>query len=246
MIRRGVLLIGSNDEAIGAKIDINNYLKFLRSLNGGAWEEDEIIGPLYNPSYKELSSIIQRLKNCNLDYLIIFFSGHGQTIRNLQICINDKGDYMEETDLKGIAKRQLTIFDCCRAITGHLREESVLTKSFSASESLNYEYREFFKQKYNERIMQSFPQQITLYSCKIGQMSNGSSAEGAIYFKNLLKSAKNIVNEFKTIIETHSEAFQPTVRESMLEGYLQEPEAIFPKCANDKQLIMSINPKKYF
>jgi|GEM_PF-6815536 len=32
-----------------------------------------------------------------------------------------------------------------------------------------------------------------------------------------------------------------TINESCKEGYLQEPEAIMPKCAPDKQLIMTIN-----
>ena len=244
MINRGVLMIGSNDEAIGAKIDIRNYYRFLTGLNGGVWEENEIIDPLYNPSYYDLFSMIERLKNCNLDYLIVFFSGHGKTIRDLQICFNDKGDYIEESALKGIAQRQLTIFDCCRAVE-HFREDSVLTKSFSASSSLNNNVREFIKQKYNERIIHAFPQQATLYSCKRGQMSNGSSTEGAIYFKNLLKSARNVNGEFKTIGETHLEAVVPTINESRLEGYLQEPEAIMPKCAPDKQLIMTINSAYY-
>jgi len=244
MIKRRVLMIGSNDEAIGAKIDVENYCKFLKSLNGGAWEDNEIIGPLYNPSYIELSSIIQKLKYSTLDYLIVFFSGHGETVRELQIYINDEGEVIDESNLKGIAQRQLTIFDSCRAIE-HLREDSILSKSFSASDSLNYDVREIIKQKYNERIMNAFPQQATLYSCKRGQKSNGSSTEGAFYFKNLLKSAKNIKSEFKTIGETHLEAVPPTINESRLEGNLQEPEAVLIKCPVDKQLIMSINPTFY-
>jgi hypothetical protein len=60
----------------GTKKDITNFIIFLTGYTGGAWSENEILYPLYNPSKSTLLNIVNRLKGENNDYVIALLGGH--------------------------------------------------------------------------------------------------------------------------------------------------------------------------
>jgi hypothetical protein len=241
-MKKRALLIANTYGLNGTKKDVVNLKNFLQSNNGGAWEDYEILKPLHNPSKEYLLKFVNWLKSENCDYVIVLFSGHGGQKRELLIEINENGEKIKESDLKGIAKRQLTIFDCCRSVPEHYREDSILSK---AQENFSFDVRQLIRQKYDERIIQAQLQQATLYSCSIGQSSYDTN-NGAVYLSNFIKAAKNISGEFKIVGVAHQEAIEPTYQYSLSQkNGVQEPDASLPKCFIEQQLIISINPNAY-
>ena len=244
-MRRKALLIANTNGLIGTKADLDKFSLFLQSNTGGAWHSSEICKPLYNPSYLFLIEALQNMKSSKYDYVIVLFSGHGGQVRETILEINGNEESINESYLKGIATRQLTIFDCCRVIINRTLHDSILSKSimnFSSSNNI----RDLIRMKYNERIMQSIEQQATLYSCSIGQSSYDTN-RGAVYLNHLLESAKNNHDrEFLTVGVAHQQTIQPTYENILnMKNGPQTPDASLPKCLSAQQLILSINPSWY-
>jgi hypothetical protein len=233
-MKKKVLLIGNNRGLNGVQIDLNSYRDFFKSQVGGKWNSDEIISTM-NPRKSELEAMIDKLKKESLDYLIVIFSGHGGLERETVLELNSYGEEIEESKLKYIASRQVNIFDCCRSV-------SESTSAIFESKSLNFS--EFnLREKYEKRIMQAIPQQISLYSCAENETSNDTPT-GGIYTQCLLKAARNITGPFKTVSEIQQEARNCTIEKTknFPPKDQQHPEAILPKCLNSQELIFSINP----
>lgn len=79
-MRRIALLIEAanvkgQDRLPGAEADIKNLNRYLTSVNGGAWDEKEII-TLKKPSVIDLLTLFKRCEFLS-DYMFISFSGHG-------------------------------------------------------------------------------------------------------------------------------------------------------------------------
>jgi hypothetical protein len=232
-MEKRILLVGNNDGLPGVKIDLRNFKRFFTSIYGGNWYPGEIIERL-NPTRASLLNTIQDLKNQNLDYCIVVFSGHGAQYREIVVEINGNGEMMLENEFKNISKKQLTIFDCCRGVLENLNENrglnAPINKSFSASDK-------YIREKYEWRIASALNQQVTLYSCSMGEFSTDTN-EGGLYTKNFLKRALYIPNEYKLVGENHQEAAYLT----QLENNQQNPDAELPRCISSQQLIISINP----
>jgi len=242
-MKKKALFIANTHGLNGTKKDIINMRNFLYSNSGGAWEDFEFCEPLYNPSKYKLMDVVNRLKYENCDYVIVLFSGHGGQKRELLIEINENEETINESELKGIAKRQLTIFDCCRVVLReNLRDDGILNKS-----QLNFSsyQRNIIRQIYDERIIQAIQQQATLYSCSIGQSSYDTN-EGAVYLSNFINASRRVSGKFKTVSIAHQESIEPTYQYSLSqrEG-AQNPDASLPKCLTEQQLIISINPNMY-
>jgi hypothetical protein len=237
-MKRGALLIANTSNLRGTKVDLHNFSLFLKSNFGGAWYDNEIC-KLYNPSRSDLLDTIQKMKSFRYDYVVVLFSGHGGQRHETVLELNKNEELIKESELKGIASRQLTIFDCCRVMMP--RPSGALFESDSMQFSLLIN-KEPIRKKYDERIMQSIPQQATLYSCSVDQSSYDTSNGGA-YLSNLLEAARNISDEkFMTIGAAHQLAYQPTYEYSLgkKEGP-QNPDASLPKCLTEQQLIISMN-----
>jgi hypothetical protein len=240
------LVIANTNGLDGTKIDIINFVKFLKSNHGGAWLNSEIHEPLYNPSLDELKSALGGIKRNNYDYVIVLFSGHGGQIRETILEINGDEEVIAESQLKNLAPRQLTIFDCCRVLPSYKADDAIMSKStMHFSESAIPNLREIIRKKYNERIMEAIPQQATLYSCSINE-SSYDTTNGAVYLTNLLDAAKKINREFKLVGVAHQEAKAPTIEYSLRKHTgIQTPDQFLPKCLSNQQLIISINPDYY-
>ena len=236
-MEKKILLIGNDDGLPGVKVDIENYKQFFKSPVGGSWLEREFTVKL-NPTKRELTNELIRLKNLSLDYVIVVFSGHGGQERETVLELNPQGELIGETELEFIAKRQLNIFDCCRCYPETItdsRQFEALIKSFSSFNT---------RERYENRILKAIPQQVILYSCSIGEISNDTK-DGGIYSRFLLKSARNIIDEFKLLGTAHVEAYELTIENNKklpLEKH-QHPEAVLPKCFSSQQLIIGIEPE---
>jgi len=238
-MKRRALLIGNSNGLAGVKLDIANYIKFLKSDVGGQWHDVEI-RTVMNPSKAYLMSIIQQLKNERPDYAFVVFSGHGAYSKGTILEINAQEEYINENDLKYIASRQISIFDCCRnVITTPLVEKRALGGVLNLSES-----EKKIRPAYDARIMQSIEQQVSLYACSINE-SALDTEDGGLYSKNLLRAAKAIyVVDYLTVGTVHEKAADNTKEEAYTkEKHIQNPSATLPRCLSSLQLIFSINPR---
>jgi hypothetical protein len=238
-MKRKAVLIGNTSGLQGVKTDIAHFNTFLKSDRGGAWYNHEI-ETLENVQKSALLKKIDTLRKENFDYVVVLFSGHGGQLRNTVLELNAQGETIEETELRQIAKRQMNIYDCCRAYPETaLRKAAMEALSTTFLESINNA-----RQRYESRIMQAIPQQALLYSCSIGQVSY-DTPEGGVYLCNLLRAACVISSDqqYKLVGLAHEEAIAPTLAHSKKEKYgPQEPEAVLPKCLSAQQLIISIKP----
>lgn len=235
-MQKRILIIGNDSGLPGVKVDISNYKTFFQSAIGGNWEDEEI-EVLLNPRKVSLQLKLMILSASALDYLIIIFSGHGGQERETVLEINSKGELIGDSDLKGIAKRQLNIYDCCRCISEKVNETKqllALIKSFSVVNT---------REKYEKRILEAVPQQVSLYSCSIGEISNDTS-NGGLYSTHLINSAQSFSDEFKLIGTAHSDAYNLVIQENKLfpPERQQHPEAVLPRCLSSQQLIIGVNP----
>lgn len=235
-MKRKALLIGNNRGLQGVPLDLLNTRKFLQSSLGGEWYSSEI-EQLLNPSKSDLLRKIDNLKRESNDYSFVLFTGHGAHARNTILEINPPGETISENDLIGLSERQVSIFDCCRAIV-----QDEIIKSFTVAMDSYQEKASTVRARYDRRIMQAIPQQAKLYSCAIGESSYDDG--GAVYLGKLLACAKRIEanSSFKLLSAAHSEAAVLT-KAHVLEKFKnnQSPSSALPKCLASQELIISIN-----
>lgn len=236
-MKKRILLIGNNNGLEGVNVDFQNYTQYFKSKTGGEWYEYEIIR-MMNPSKAILNNQISVLKSERLDYLIVIFSGHGGQERETVLELNNKGETIEESALKNISNRQLNIYDCCRSypVLGESANEKRI-KMFNSGGEITFSTRA----RYENRIMNSIPQQICLYACSIGETAEDTK-DGGIYSYSLIQSGVAIQgtnDEYYYVSTTHVSA-KHIVKSK---GYKQNPDALLPRCMTNQQLIFSINPK---
>ena len=234
-MKRHALLI-ANLDAAGAQNDINNWKKYLQSGIGGAWNETEI-EVLTNPSKACLEVILYLTKDANYDFVIVVYAGHGGWARSTYLEINPKGETVNETQLKGLAPREILSLDCCRATTkvADILNEAQL-KMFSDT------IRSSIRLRYDARMMQAIAQQVTLYACSVGECAYCTN-EGGYYTKNLLRQCASVpYNEFKTINQAHNAAAPATTQEVYAkENRDQHPDISMVRCLTNQQLIIGID-----
>ena len=244
-MRRKALLIGNSNGLSGVKKDISNWQTFLTSDIGGRWFSNEIDIEM-NPSKISLMSKINMLKKNKYDFVIVVYSGHGAYSQGTILEINSKEEYVYERDLKGIAPRQISVFNCCRNVVPIQDSANESLTTYSYTNQL-YSRIRHIRQHYETRIKQAIPQQISLYACSIGESAHDSN-NGGYYTKNLLKSTYLFVDEqrFRTVALAHQAGAKRTTNEVYeKENAIQNPDAFLPKCLTSQQLIISINPKYY-
>lgn len=232
-MRRYAILLGNTNGLPGVQKDLIGLKAFLHSERGGCWNENEIFLK-ENISLENLRTLLNNLKRNNYDYLIFYFSGHGgYNKRNTIIKLNKNNETVSESELKNVAKRQLTIFDCCRCLikpTENFSSEALLLeKSFC---------KNIIRGLFDNRILQASPQQTTLYSCDVGQYSNDTN-RGGIYTVSLLKAIDDSNSTFTTVLDAHLKAEKATSKQTNND---QKPCYEMAKLPPEKQLIIALNP----
>jgi hypothetical protein len=190
-MKRKAIVIGApggvkNEYLEGVQYDFKNYINFLKSPTGGAWDSSEII-PVMNPSSIKLKSY---LKNLKVDYTLVIFSGHGayQIGDSTYIAVN-RTDLISVNELVTKSPKQLLIIDACRSFTdsgisGFLEEEA---KKFPSKLS-RVEAKRIFKYQL-DKCENGL---VVCFSSIIGQ-SSYSKNDGGLFSLSLLDTAKSWV-----------------------------------------------------
>lgn len=236
-MKRIALLVGNTTGLPGVTVDLNNYIAFLKSDFGGAWYESEII-VMSSPSRHDLITKIRELKMFSYDFAFVIFSGHGAYQKGTMLEINNEEECIYESELKNIATRQISVFDCCRNI---IRQS--ITDSRSIEAKLSGGTISNIRARYDARIMSAEVQQASLYACSIGE-SALDTENGGLYSKNLLAASRRFNSDFLTINNAHDSARIQTTREAidLHAGHIQNPTSEFIRCLSSHQLIIGVNP----
>jgi len=165
----------------GVKKDIKSYKKFLMSPYGGRWIKEEIL-EIYEKDVDYVKSVINELSKCKYEFVLTVFSGHG----NFSIIKNERrlylGDeYIYESELRNLAKKQLIIIDSCAGI-----EDEVLIKEEAIMESFTREEKDYRK-IYEEYLKICPEQEILLYSSSENEYSEDIGI-GGLYTVSLLET----------------------------------------------------------
>lgn len=215
MLSKFALIIGYPGEpgeenfCEGVNTDVANFQHYLKSIHGGAWNDDEIHAEL-NISKRELKKWIIYLSN--FDYSVIIFAGHGEynTIQyQTEIQIN-KYESILENELITQTERQLIMLDCCRVKGKTLVEDSFI-KSFSL-ESSSHISKDIYRMLFDNNLSESVQDLIKVYSCSINETARDLGIKGGLFSKSLIDSAKG--NENLSIYKTFSKAKDIVITQS--------------------------------
>lgn len=173
----------------GVEYDIQNYIKFLKSPTGGAWDKSEIIA-VKNPDKDKL---INAVKKIDADYLLTVFTGHGAySLQGQTILAINRSQYLTFNNLiSSKVPKQMFIIDACRSfvdsgISGFLGEE---LRSFP-SRLLKTNARQLFE-NYVSRCENGV---IVCYSCSVGETSFDSN-DGGYFTTSLLDTTQRWVEK---------------------------------------------------
>lgn len=243
-MKRKALLIGDTRDldTISSK-DIDSISNFLKSDEGGAWDDSEIV-PLVNVRADDLFEKIKEVKAEANDFVIVYFTGHGGTRGDTILEVNPLPDYLESCSFLNIAPRQISIFDCCRhevrtpieICTGVGQKKR---KAFGSDNTA------MIRMEYEELVMKACPQTVCLYSCSRGEGSS-YNAEGSYYTQCLIDSAKDLLltNDVVRVHDCHAKAVPATADMAFKErGIQQHPEIEPAKCLYDQELPIYFKPK---
>ena len=97
---------------------------------------------------------------------------------------------------------------------------------------------------YDDRILQAYEQQMSLYSCRIGE-SSYDFGEGGVYTKYFIDSAKTSDETYVLASAAHSNACRLTTSEVLQHGKWQHPDYFMAKLPSRYQLILGLSGKQF-
>jgi hypothetical protein len=167
----------------GVDTDLHHFVSFLKSPVGGSWEDEEIAGFYNGPS----EYLIELFQSTNTDFLLVYFSGHGQQdLNETLIAINDTESIsISQLTLIIQSPKALIIIDSCRKII----DEDY--SSFSGPEYLSFKSlldQPNTRDRYMQIISESTNGIAIAYACSVGENS-GDTELGGFYTYSLLKEA---------------------------------------------------------
>lgn len=178
-------------------MDVNNYLSFFKSANGGAWDDTEIVPKHFDWTVLGLSSEIYSRRMDGLDYVLIVFAGHGYAIRGgtPYFELSENEDVSLETIRSWFpAQKVMMIADSCQCYINLLAEGGRLQdRTFSQHHDSNQ--RELFRKAYNKQIEDvSYHAFTFVSSVSSGEAANDTSL-GGLYSKSLLDISQSIIRQ---------------------------------------------------
>lgn len=186
-MKKKVIIVTNNHGGIGAHNDYDTYHTYFTSLEGGAWDESEILR-IHEPTRAQLLNYLDTPYIKNLDYLVLVFSGHGGLADNKQdtkLCLRGNAliDAYTVTDreIQHKAKRQLTILDCCRYY--EINNRQVILETVNASKQafdMNI-LRAKVREAYEQRIKDTPNSWLNLYACPKGGSTQGGDGKGGVF-----------------------------------------------------------------
>lgn len=207
---------------LGIEKDVDNFVEYLKSNKGGGWYDSEIL-PLKNENKNTILEAINNAKN-KYNYVLVVFSGHGNYSKylNKRRLYTNEGDFFYETDIQGIASKQLTIIDSCACVEHEVSEESII-KSFSAITE-NLYFKKDYRKLFDEWIESCPNQTIEMYSCEEGEESS-DTGNGGLYAYNLILAAIKTDEEL-SCLNAHEISKQKVIETAKNKGNQQNPTYI--------------------
>ena len=200
-MKRTLILIANtgapDNPAYGARKDIDDYRRFFRSNEGGAWEENEILtfcSADTNPLTKNmlLDTIGERKKN-GAEYFLIVFCGHGgATSEGESFFELSPGEICESDVLKSVLdpSKFMLIADSCRSIE-LLKEGGRMPVLRTFSQVIpDSPYRKLCRDCYNGIITKASSSAYTIcYAVALDETAQDlGRAYGGLFSQTLLKA----------------------------------------------------------
>lgn len=207
MSRKAIIIESSNvvgeSDLPGARVDQKNWINFLKSELGGAWEDSEII-PLSKPYSKDVEKHLEEHKD---KYCFVAFSGHGC---DGSVVLNEGFKDFPILRLKPRGEQGALIVDSCRGveaaveynflakqilIEGADRGRGVVANSrqgdltkFSALAS-KVPKRFDHSVRWRRALLDSGGGIVEMLACSKGEAAGENSKAGGFYTSLLLQSA---------------------------------------------------------
>ena len=238
-MRRKAILLGHVDGQLSTNLDLDKVYGYLTSLHGGAWRPGEIVRRV-NISRIQLDELLEDTREQKFDYVFIYFSGHGGYKRGTVFELNPQEETISERRLSNLAPRQLNIYDCCRTLP---QIQSIKVANSCSMDGLSESYnkaREYFRMIFDDRILQAYEQQMSLYSCSIGECSY-DFGKGGVYTNHFIESAKISDEVYVLASAVHSNACSLTINEVLQHGRSQHPDYFMAKLPSRYQLILGLS-----
>lgn len=192
--------VKGQDDLPGARLDLRNWVRFLKSELGGAWEESEI-WPVNKPTSAEVRTKLQEHAD---DYIFVAFSGHGEQRGDMvYVCLNDSEQNVSETIFT--PNLGTVVLDCCRGSdngrSGRIVEAKAMdssTATFSLMNSCSVQDGLRRIKRCNRRTLflnaiknNPFSKVVRMYSCSKGQGAEEDPNAGGLYTSMLIGEAKS-------------------------------------------------------
>jgi len=166
----------------------------------------------------------------NYDFVIVHFSGHGgQAVNSLILEINPKEETIQSSELFNLAKRQVSIFDCCR-VGDNLGIEALAYDSLKESHKNT-------RAIYEKMIMNAAEQQLKLYGCSSNEVSS-EDKDGGYYTQALFRTAISSSEPYLTFNKAHETAASLVRRRS---GFTQNPEIASGRHLSSQNLVIAVS-----
>jgi len=128
-MNRKAILIDASDvigqtDLPGARVDIENWIRFLKSPLGGAWDDADVVR-LHKPMSTDVTTLLETFSN---RYCLVAFSGHGS---NNSVVLNDYNSSCPISILKPRGSKGTMIIDSCRGFEEAVSYGSLSGKSAS-------------------------------------------------------------------------------------------------------------------
>ena len=238
-MKRFAFLFGNTDGLIGVKKDISRFRAFLASDVGGAWEPWEI----YSGCDLALDVVRGKIGDVHrgeYDYVIVYFSGHGGMVRTTKLCLNSDEEYIAEEEFAGLAGRQLSIFDCCRATPVVVPNSRVVTFD-AANDAYTIDYRNLYRARYESLIEAASPQEVRLYACQKYKKAYDTS-KGGMYTQQLIDDAIEQSKYGNVYVkDVHRTAASAVRYSSVMKGEYQDPDIeVMMRMAQPNDLVFAV------
>ena len=177
--------LGKTKYLKGVRRDVVRYKKYLMSNRGGAWLPEEI-KVMADESLEEVKRELETIRDEHNNLVFTVYTGHGayDTGENCRELGISKSDCIYDKDFKGLAERQISIFDCCSEIESHATiDERVFTVEplFEKAAAYSKLYRVY----YEKACMTRPPQSLFFYAAMEGGTAY-DTPEGGLYTNCLL------------------------------------------------------------
>lgn len=238
-MKRFAILIESSDVKgqtflNGAKLDVANLDRYLKSSLGGDWDSSEI-AKLNKPSSKAVSNLLMLHKD---DYCFVAFSGHGFVdIRSgaTKVCLNDDEQSVDISVLKPKGAKGVLLVDACRGEEGDV---VITMESRKSSIALSYLIDSVSGVMSSSNLwfrkLSLCPSGIVvMYSCSKGEGADEDPNVGGLFTTALMGVAKKWSNNAVRNQDWYStkEAYDDVVKYLIAAALQQHPQYIPPDLA---------------